>query len=134
MILKNYKLKKGIHIDEFNGIKIIGSEYVFVNLPVCRIDVADEDADDLFLVDVHPQTGIAKIVTKEVLESVLKNTKIFHFKALQNEDGSPSKIEEVSESEAELSIRFPLDTNINKLFVMNGEVMMLDNEEEITEV
>lgn len=126
MILKNFKIKKDVKVAEFNAIKIIKSEYVFTNLPVCEIEIDDEDSDELYIIDVHPYSNIAKVVTREQLEGILNKTKIFHLKSLNPETTEASGLVEVGEDEAQLTLRFPVDTDVNKLFYMDGEVMMLD--------
>lgn len=129
MILKNFKLKKGKSFEEFPCVKLIESEYVFTNIPICEIEIDDEDVTDLYVLDIHPQTNLARVVSKDKLESIISKTKIFHFKSLYSDGEEASKLQEVDKSEAEVSMRLPINTDINKLFLMNGEAMMLEENE-----
>lgn len=134
MILKNFKLKKGDSLQEFPGVKILQSEYVFTDVPICEIDLEDEESDDLYLIDLNQMRGIAKVVSKSKIQDILVKTKIFNLKSIASaEPNAPAKLIEVPKEEAEISLRLPIETPIDMLFVMNGEVLMLDNQGEIAE-
>ena len=130
MILKNFMIKKGKSYEGYPEIKLIESEFVFVNMSICQINMEDiEDTNGLYVIDIHPQTNIARIVARERIDQILKDTKIFYFKSLYTEGDQASKLEEVDPKDAEVSMRLPLDTIVDKLFIMNGEIMMIDDQE-----
>lgn len=135
MILRNFRLKKGDSIQEYPRIKLIESEYVFTDMPLCELDQVEEDAEELYIVDVHPYTNIARVTTRDKVNVILSKTKIFHLKPISDnpEEANNSKLIETTKELAIKSIRLPLNTEVDKLCLINGEIMMLDNQVEVKE-
>jgi len=113
-ILKNFKVVDGIW-EEFPFIKILPGEDVFVGLPVCKLAFQAKFTQPvLFMVEGEIPTA----VELEELKRKLAKTKRFFL--LADEKGG---LKEVNQKDAKLAIRLPVDTKIEELVYMNGQVL-----------
>jgi hypothetical protein len=113
-ILKNFKLTEG-KWEEFPFIKILPGEDVFASLPVCKIPF---QAQFIQPVVVVRENDIPLAIELEDLKKRLEKTKRFFF--IADEKGA---LTEVEQKDAKVIIRLPIDTNINELVFMDGQVL-----------
>jgi hypothetical protein len=113
-ILKNFKVIDG-GWEEFPFIKILPGEDVFVGLPVCKLPFGETFVKPtLFARD----NEIPTVFELEDLQKKLAKTKRFFL--LADEVGG---LKEVDQKDAKLVIRLPIDTKIEELVYMNGQIL-----------
>lgn len=113
-ILKNFKLAEG-KWEEFPFIKILPGEDIFVGLPICKMEFQAQFVRPVIVVR---DNEIPTVVELEELKHKLTNTKRFFLVA--NEKGL---LKEVDQKDSKLVIRLPIDTKIDELIYMNGQVL-----------
>lgn len=130
-VLKNYRIMKGKNLAEFPKVEVrFNDNSVFTNLPICQVPYHEEVTQG-YLLNVDPHTKIALVVTEEVIQSVLNTTKIFHLS--DKSEGEVSTVKEVPQTEAVISVRLPIDTNVSELIIQGGQVYKLGAVEEIND-
>lgn len=119
-ILKNFKVLDG-KWEEFPFIKILPGEDVFVGLPICKMEFQAQFKQPVLVVR---QGDIPLAFELEELKKKLVDTKRFFLVA--DEKGV---LTEVKPDDAKIVIRLPIDTKINELVFMDGQVL----KQEVTE-
>lgn len=120
-ILVNYK-KLDIFQDEFFEVELKKFDAVFAEMPIA---IAEYDCvykrPVLYIgLDVKMPT----IFEAEALLEKIKGTKLYYFKKLES-DG----VEEVSKEYAEFAYRLPVDTPVEKLVMIQGQIGLLERTE-----
>jgi hypothetical protein len=113
-ILKNFKLIEG-KWEEFPFIKILPGEDVFVGLPICKVEFQANLKEPVLVVR---EGDIPLAFELEELKKKLEGTKRFFLVA--DEKGV---LKEVEQKDAKIVLRLPLDTKINELVFMDGQVL-----------
>lgn len=121
-VLKNYKILK--MIEEFPLIKIREDEDVFIELPICAIDYNRIYKEPVIFQEIN-KMGV--VIEKEELVERLKNLKLFYF-LVKPETG---EVKEVSKENSNYQIRLPKDVDVSKLEFYNGEIYLVENQEEV---
>lgn len=119
-VLKNFKVAEG-QWEEFPFIKILPGEDIFVGLPICKVEFQATLTQPV-LVMVENQVPTA--VDLGVLKSKLAKTKRFFLVA--DEAGA---LKEVAQGDAKIVIRLPIDTKLEELVYMDGQVLKQEKEE-----
>lgn len=125
-VLKNFK-KTGKFIDEFPYVKVKNDEDIYAELPICLAEFGVEYQNPL--VYVGPDSAAPVLMEEEELLERIKGTKLFYLKV--DEEG---KIEEVKKEESNLAYRLPIDTPVEKLAIIQGQLGLLDDNQEPNEV
>lgn len=120
-LIKNYK-PTGKFVEEFSIVNIREDEDVFAELPLCLVDfgVFYETA----VLYQGPQDPMPIIMEKEELLEFIDGTRLFHFSV--SEEG---KLTEVEKEKANYSHRLPIDTPVEKLVIMQGQLGLLEEPE-----
>lgn len=119
-VLKNFKVVEG-QWEEFPFIKILPGEDVFFGLPVCKMGFQAKFVQPVVVVR---ENELPTVFELEELKHKLANTKRFFLVA--DEKG---KLTEVAQKDAKLAIRLPVDTKIEELVYMNGQVLKQEEKE-----
>jgi hypothetical protein len=113
-ILKNFKLAEG-KWEEFPFIKILPGEDVFAGLPVCKMAFQAQFTQPVIVVR---DGDIPLAFELEELKKKLEKTRRFFLVA--DEKGV---LKEVEQKDAKIVLRLPLDTKINELVYIDGQVL-----------
>lgn len=113
-VIKNFKKLKE-SVDEFPSIKILDSEDIFVDLPLCIMEFNREYRDPYLY--FGPETPIGEVMEKEALLFKTKGTKLFYFKKVEE-----NRVKEVTKDEAEFSYRLPEEVPVEELAIINGQI------------
>lgn len=111
-VLKNYKPKKEM-LEEFPYAKLIDSEDVLVDLPICAAEFGKEYKKPVVYGNYK---GIPTIYEEEEVILQLEKLKLFHF----TED--KGKLTEVEPEKATIKVRLPIDTKVDELVFDNGQI------------
>lgn len=123
-VLKNYKKTKELIDNDYPVISIRYDDEVFADLPICAVEYDTTYTKAVLLTE--PNKIPVVIEAAELLQKLSKLTKYFFYV-----DAETGEVKEVNEKEANLSVRLPHNTDISKLAYYNGEIILLDNQEEI---
>jgi hypothetical protein len=118
-LIKNYK-NLNEYIEEFPYIKIKDDEDVYAEVPLCMIEFGRIIEKPVLYMNQTLKIPIA--LSEDEVREKIKGTKLFHLKL--NEDKT---VEEVKKEDSHFSYRLPIDTPIEKLMVLNGELGIVDN-------
>jgi thermostable 8-oxoguanine DNA glycosylase len=118
-IIKNYKVLKET-VEEFPCIKIREDEDVFAELPICLCKYGVEYREPILFVGQQGQIPI--VLEKEELIEKIKGTRIFFLKLKED-----NTVEEVDKEDSHFSYRLPIDTPVDKLMILNGELGLVEN-------
>lgn len=108
-ILVNYKYNK-----KNDTYSLLNNNVVYADMPIAVMELGVE-YNDILIVPINKK---ATVVEKE--EYLSKNEK---FLLIANEDGS------VEEHEEGTAIWLPKDTDISKLRIINGQIVLIEMEE-----
>lgn len=123
-VIKNFKLEKR-YVEEFPCVKILESEDVYADIPICLVDFNREYKKPVAYMTEN--SNIPTIVEEEELMKLIKGTKLFHFK--MDEKGT---LEEVEKEKSDFSYRLPIDTPVEKLAIIEGQIGILEDAPEDT--
>ena len=123
-VIKNYKKVKEA-IFEFPFIKIKEDEDVFADLPLCLAEFGVEYVKPIIY--FGPDAQIPLVMEENELLARIKDTKLFHF-AVNQETGQLSETEE--KNAVFFSQRLPEDTPVDKLAIIEGQLGILEDENE----
>lgn len=120
-ILVNYKMNKNKTYTILEGV-------VFADMPVAMAEYM-VDYDEPVVVNVT-QGGVPEIMEKSVFEQKLKELEPKeHERVFYLDIDATGKIHEVSEDKAKLRRNLPKDTDVSKLYWMDNQIVMLNDEE-----
>jgi len=121
-VLKNYK-KTGKFVDEdYPVVKILDSEDVFAELPLCVVEYNVFYKEPVLIVNPNK---IPMVVEKAELLQKISKLKKFYF--LVNPE--TKEVKEVEKDEANFAQRLPKDTPVDQLVYENGEILLIENQE-----
>lgn len=118
----NYK-KLDVFQDEFFEVELKKFDAVFIEMPVAVAEYDYVYKHPVLYVGVDAKLPL--IMEADELLQKIKGTKLFYFKSVE-----PNKVKEVLQEEADFGYRLPIDTPVEKLVIMQGELGLLD---EVTE-
>ena len=121
-VIKNYKVS-GKKYEEFNYGTIREDVDVFSELPLCLLDFGDLQKEKIIYYNENLPMPIA--LSEEEIEKVLLGTRRFFF-SKKGKDG----VKEVSEKDAEFVYRLPIDTPVKKLVFINGQLGIIEEQEQ----
>ena len=120
-ILVNYK-KLDVFHDEFFEVELKKLDAVFAEMPIA---IAEYDYDYKHpVLYTGPDTKLPLIVEKQELMKKIEGTKVYHFKRVE-----PNRVVEVPAEEADFGYRLPIDTPVEKLAIIQGQLGLLEETE-----
>jgi hypothetical protein len=120
-ILVNYK-KLNVFQDEFFEVELKKLDAVFVEMPI-----AIAEYDYLYqhpVLYVGPDAQIATVMEAGELLKKIEGTKIFYLKRVE-----PNRVIEVPQEQADFGYRLPIDTPVEKLAIIQGQLGLLEDTE-----
>jgi hypothetical protein len=113
-ILKNFKVLEETW-EEFPFIKILPGEDVYFGLPICKLPFQAKFTQPVLVV---VENEVPTVFELEELKHRLAKTKRFFLVA--DESGN---LKEVEQKDAKIAIRLPIDTKLEELVYMDGQVL-----------
>lgn len=129
-LLKNYRVLN----ERYEGVPVIeirNQSEVFAEMPVCMIPYEKEEPK-WYLLGRDPRTKIGMVVGHIGLKEVLKTHKMYFLTDEGAKEGK-TNLREVAYGEHKYEQLFPLGTDVSKLMIYNGEIVLFDNTEEVQE-
>ena len=121
-ILINYK-KLDVFQDEFFEVELKKFDAVFAEMPIAIAEYDYIYKHPVLYVGVDAKLPI--IMESEMLLQKIEGTKLFYFKRVE-----PNRVKEVSPEGADFGYRLPIDTPVEKLAIIQGQLGLLEEPEE----
>jgi hypothetical protein len=115
-VLRNFK-KTGKYLEEFPMIKLIDSELVMADLPICAVDFDREYVNPV--VRYMQNVPFALVEEAAEMQQSIKGTKVFHFDFTED----AIHLKEVAPEAAKIHQRLPLDTPVKEMVFINGQLL-----------